>query len=213
MSEAVHPRSPVAQLEPWIAARLRPLSAPAGADAIHSESELNPDWPRPDGPFRPAAVLVPLVERPTGLHVILTRRSDSLRSHSGQIALPGGRSDEGESPWDTALREAQEEIGLDPGYVRLVGMGDRFEMVTGFVITPVVGFVRPGFSIAPHEAEVAEVFETPFEFLMDPGNHEVRERDFGDGRLRRYYAMSHDERVIWGATAWILRSLYLRLFA
>ena len=213
MSRPVHPKSPVAELEPWIASRLQPLQATAEAGQITLESELNPDWPRPAGPFKPAAVLVPLVERPSGLNVILTRRSDSLRNHSGQIALPGGRSEEGEAAWDTALREAQEEIGLDPSFVRLVGMGDRFEMVTGFVITPVVGFVKPGFSIAPHEAEVAEVFETPFNFLMDPGNHEVRERDFGDGRMRRYYAMAHDERVIWGATAWILRSLYLRLFA
>jgi len=213
MTAPVNPRSPVEQLEPWIASRLHPLTERPSDGEVPMESGLNDDWPRPDGPFKPAAVLVALVERPSGLHVILTRRADALRNHSGQIALPGGRSDEGEAPWDTALREAQEEIGLDPGFVRLVGMGDRFEMVTGFVITPVVGFVRPGFSIAPAEAEVAEVFETPFGFLMDPGNHEVRERDFGDGRLRRYYAMAHDERVIWGATAWILRSLYLRLFA
>ena len=212
MSARIGPASPLAELEPWIASRLHPLAA-AAAGEITPETALNPDWPRPAGPFRPAAVLVPLVERPSGLNVILTRRSDSLRSHSGQIALPGGRCDEGETPWDAALREAEEEIGLDRRFVRLVGMGDRFEMVTGFVITPVVGFVQPGFSIAPHEAEVAEVFETPFTFLMDPGNHEVHERDFGDGRMRRYYAMSHEDRLIWGATAWILRSLYLRLFA
>ncbi len=213
MSAPVDPRSPVEQLEPWIASRLHPLTEQTPDGEVPLESGLNDDWPRPDGPFKPAAVLVPLVGRPSGLHVILTRRAESLRNHSGQIALPGGRSDEGETPWETALREAQEEIGLDPAFVNLVGMGDRFEMVTGFAITPVVGFVRPGFSIAPAEAEVAEVFETPFGFLMDPGNHEVRERDFGDGRLRRYYAISHDDREIWGATAWILRSIYLRLFA
>jgi 8-oxo-dGTP pyrophosphatase MutT (NUDIX family) len=213
MSAPVGPTSPVEALEPWIISRLYPLTAPADVGEITLETALNPDWPRPAGPFKPAAVLVALVERPSGLNVILTRRADSLRSHSGQVALPGGRSDEGEAPWETALREAEEEIGLGRDFVRLAGMGDRFEMVTGFVITPVVGFVKPGFSIAPHEAEVAEVFETPFTFLMDPVNHEVRERDFGDGRLRRYYAMAHEDRLIWGATAWILRSLYLRLFA
>jgi 8-oxo-dGTP pyrophosphatase MutT (NUDIX family) len=212
MSDRIGPTSPVEVLEPWIVSRLHPLTAGEGG-AVPAQSEFNADWPRPDGPFKPAAVLVALVERPSGLNVILTRRSEALRSHSGQIALPGGRCDEGESPWEAALREAEEEIGLDRRFVRLAGMGDRFEMVTGFAITPVVGFVSPGFLIAPHEAEVAEVFETPFTFLMDPGNHEVREREFGDGRVRRYYAMTHEDRVIWGATAWILRSLYLRLFA
>jgi 8-oxo-dGTP pyrophosphatase MutT (NUDIX family) len=209
----VGPSASVDVLEPWIASRLRPLAdyeAPTTETAL--DAILNPDWPRPAGPFTPAAVLVPLVERESGLNVILTRRADSLRNHSGQVALPGGRAEPGETPWETALREAQEEIGLDPSFVRVVGMGDRFEMVTGYAITPVVGFLKPGFLLSLQEAEVAEVFETPFEFLMDPVNHEVRERDFGDGLRRRYYAMSHEDRVIWGATAWILRALYLRVF-
>ncbi len=212
MSQAwVSPTASVEDLERLMRARLNPMESYQSA-ARRAENELNPDWPRPTGPFRPAAVLVPLVERPEGLSVLLTRRSESLRSHSGQIAFPGGRADPGETPWETALREAQEEIGLDPGYVRIVGLGDIFETVSGFSIMPVVGFVRSGFTVTPQEQEVAEVFETPFDFLMDPVNHEMRSRDFGDGRQRRYYAMTHTDRMIWGVTAWMLRSLYQRLF-
>jgi 8-oxo-dGTP pyrophosphatase MutT (NUDIX family) len=210
----VRPDAGVEILEALIRRRLIPLEAfDPVTRHIHAEAELNPDWPRPSGPFRPAAVLVPLVEREAGLTILLTRRSESLRNHSGQIAFPGGRMEPGETPWDAALREAQEEIGLDPAFVRIAGLGDVFETVTGYSVTPVVGFVSPGFEVSPHEAEVAEIFETPFTFLMDPANHELRSRDFGDGRQRRYYAMAHDERTIWGMTAWVLRALYLRLFA
>lgn len=207
----IGPSAPVEDLERLMRARLNPIES-YGAAVIRAENELNPDWPRPTGPFRPAAVLVPLVERPGGVTVLLTRRSKSMRSHSGQIAFPGGRADPGETPWETALREAEEEIGLDRSFVRIVGLGDIFETVTGFSIMPVVGFVRPGFTITPHEHEVAEVFETPFDFLMNPANHEMRWRDFGDGRQRRFYAMTHSERMIWGVTAWMLRALYQKLF-
>jgi len=207
----ISPNSPVGDLERWARDRLHPLDAYQSL-ATQAERDLEPDWPRPEGPFRPAAVLVPLVEREEGLTVLLTRRADGLKSHSGQIAFPGGRTEPGETPWEAALREAQEEIGLDPSFVRVAGLGDIFETVTGFSITPVVGFVKPGFVISPHEPEVAEVFETPFAFLMDPLNHEVRSRDFGDGQSRRYYAMTHADRMIWGITAWMLRSLYQRLF-
>lgn len=207
------PDASVEEIEAWIRRRLISIDAYDPATRrVHAEAELNPDWPRPPGPFHPAAVLVPLVEREDGLTILLTRRAASLRKHSGQIAFPGGRLDPGETPWEAALREAEEEIGLDRSFVRIAGLGDLFETVTGYSITPVVAFVRPGFSITPHEAEVSEVFETPFTFLMDPTNHELRSRDFGDGRQRSYYAMAHDERTIWGVTAWVLRSLYVRLF-
>ena len=101
-----------------------------------------------DGPLTPAAVLIALVERDHGLSVILTRRADTLRRHTGQIALPGGRRDPGETPWQTALREAHEEIGLEPGFVSVVGLSTPYRTGTGYLITPVVGFVRPGLHAA-----------------------------------------------------------------
>jgi 8-oxo-dGTP pyrophosphatase MutT (NUDIX family) len=212
VSDWIGPSASVEDLERLMRARLNPMESYLSA-ATRAENELNPDWPRPAGPFHPAAVLVPLVEREEGVTVLLTRRSDSLKSHSGQVAFPGGRADPGETPWETALREAQEEIGLDRSFVRIVGLGDIFETVSGFSIMPVVAFVRSGFTVTPHEQEVAEVFETPFDFLMNPANHEMRSRDFGDGRQRHYYAMTHTDRLIWGVTAWMLRSLYQKLFA
>jgi 8-oxo-dGTP pyrophosphatase MutT (NUDIX family) len=214
VTEIPRPDADVEVLEAWIRKRLLPIEAYDPVERkVHAESELNPEWPRPAGPFRPAAVLVPLVEREGGLTVLLTRRAEGLRQHSGQIAFPGGRVEPGETPWEAALREAQEEIGLDPAFVRIAGMGDIFETVTGYSITPVVGFVRPGFAVALQEAEVAEVFETPFTYLMDPANHELRSRDFGDGHTRSYYAMAYEQWTIWGVTAWVVRSIYQRLFA
>lgn len=209
------PDAAVADLEPWIATRLHPLQAydPASR-TLRSDYDLNPDMARLQrtGGLAAAAVLVPLVERPQGLSVLLTRRSDTLRNHSGQVAFPGGRCDPGETPWGTALREAQEEVGLDPAFVRLAGLGDPYETVTRYVVTPVVGFVRPGFVVSPAEAEVAEVFEVPFAWLMDAANHELREGVAPDGTPRRYYVMPHDGRMIWGATAGMLRALHDRLF-
>lgn len=208
---AFDPFASVAEIEARIRSRLHAMEAydPAARRTL-VESDLNPDLKRPSGPFHPAAVLVPLVERPDGLSVLLTRRADNLRSHSGQIALPGGRSEPGEAPWETALREAEEEIGLDPGLVRIAGLGDSFESGSGYAITPVVGFVTPAFTLKAQESEVAEIFETPFAFLMDPLNHEQRSGEF-DGRERHFYAITHNDRVIWGLTAWILRNLYQRL--
>ena len=210
----VTPTSPVELLEPWIRARLNPIEGYDPSTVALAKDELNgaDAWPLPPGPLRPAAVLAPLIEREEGLTVLLTRRSDALKRHSGQIAFPGGRCDPGERPWETALREAEEEVGLDRSYLRLAGLGDTYEIGTGFSVTLVVAFVSPGFTLTPDPGEVAEVFETPFRHLMDPENHQQRTREFGDGRTRRFYAIPHEERVIWGATAWMLRGLYKRLF-
>jgi 8-oxo-dGTP pyrophosphatase MutT (NUDIX family) len=210
----VTPDATVEAVEALVRARLHPLSAwdPVERRLAGAAVAAPEDWPRPTGPLAPAAVLVALVERPQGLNVLLTRRADTLRRHSGQIAFPGGRSDPGETPWATALREAEEEVALDPALVRVAGLGDLYETVTGFSITPVVGFVAPGFRVVAQEAEVAEIFEAPFAYLMDPANHERRVRDFGDGLQRRYFAIPHDDRVIWGATAGMLRMLSERLF-
>lgn len=206
--------SDVDTLEDLIRARLHPLEAyDPSLRRIRSDRELSPEgWPKPTGPLQPAAVLIPLVEREEGLTILLTRRAEGMRRHSGQIAFPGGQADPGEAPWETALREAREEIGLDPGFVRLAGLTDPYETVTGFSITPVVGLVRPGFTLTLESAEVAEVFETPFAYAMDPSNHQRRSRDFGDGLTRRFFAIEDGDRLIWGATAGMLRMLYERVF-
>jgi 8-oxo-dGTP pyrophosphatase MutT (NUDIX family) len=205
------PAAPPALLEPHIAARLRPLNAPVeGVQA--SDYDLNPALPRSDRPLREAAVLVALVDRPDALTVILTRRADTLANHSGQVAFPGGRIDAGETVVQAALREAHEEVGLHPRFVRPVGQGDAYETGTGYRITPVVGFVSQGFDLVPSAAEVAEVFEPPFAFLMDLANFEEHERPLPSGITRRFYAAPWQGRFIWGATAGILRGLQRRLF-
>jgi 8-oxo-dGTP pyrophosphatase MutT (NUDIX family) len=162
--------------------------------------------------LRPASVLIGLVEREAGLTVILTRRSDALRSHTGQVALPGGRQDPGETPLQTALREAHEEVGLEPRFVAPVGLSTPYQTGSGFLITPVVAFVRPGFTLTPNPDEVAEIFETPFGWLMEPTNYQEHERELPGGEMRRFYATTHDEKYIWGATAGILRALHERLY-
>ncbi len=210
MSPAIGPGSPPALLEPHIAARLRPLSAKDPGQHA-SDYDLNPQMPRPDRPLAEAAVLVPLVERADALTVLLTRRADRLRKHSGQVAFPGGRCDPGETSVQAALREAHEEVGLDPRFVRPVGLGDPYETGTGFRITPVVAFVNPGFDLRLSADEVAEAFEPPFSFLMDLANHQENERSFGDVS-RRFYSVPWEGRFIWGATAGIVRGLQARLF-
>ncbi len=160
---------------------------------------------------KPAAVLLPLVERPQGLTVLLTLRASDLRAHSGQVAFPGGKIDPGETPGQAALREAHEEIGLEERYVEPLGWLDPYLTGTGFRIAPLVALVEPSFALKINKFEVDEVFETPFAFLMDPANHRLDEREWR-GRRRQYYAMPHDGRYIWGATAGILRNLYEKLF-
>ena len=208
---AVTPDAPVHLLDLYLAERLHPLG-PYPSEASRSDFDLNPQGRIEGRVLTPAAVLVPLVERESGLTMLLTRRSDSMRRHSGQVAFPGGRADPGESPVETALRETWEEIGVHADFIRPLGMGDTYETGTGYAITPVVALVRPGFEIVRHEVEVAEVFETPFAFLMDPANHELRAMRSPDGIERRFYAMPYEERTIWGATAGIVRALYDRWF-
>lgn len=197
----------------WITSRLDPIEDydPSLANPLRSDFDLNPGL-KFDNPhaLRPAAVLVGLIEHEEGLTVLLTRRSDTLRSHTGQIAFPGGRCDPGETPWTTALREANEEVGLDPACVTLAGLLHGYQTVTGFHVTPVVGFIDPRAKFTPSPEEVADVFETPFDFLMDPANHQRQYREAPGGR-RHFYAMPWNDRFIWGATAGMLRSLYERL--
>jgi 8-oxo-dGTP pyrophosphatase MutT (NUDIX family) len=161
---------------------------------------------------RLAAVLLPIVNRPQGLTVLLTLRASDLRAHSGQVAFPGGKIDAGETPREAALREAREEIGLEERFIEPLGWLDPYLTGTGFRVAPLVALVEPGFALKPNRLEVDDVFETPFAFLMDPANHRLDEREW-QGRRRRFYAMPHEGRYIWGATAGILRNLYEKLFA
>ena len=208
------PPSEVGDLAAWMRAHLDPLdeNESVAQAAVRSDHDLELGRAFPDTPPVPAAVLVALVEREAGLSVILTKRSDRLRAHTGQIALPGGRRDAGETPSQTALREAREEIGLDPAFVSLVGLSTPYRTGTGYLITPVVGFVLPGFALTANPDEVADIFETPFGFLMDPGNYQEKEWESPTGERRRFYAATHDDRYIWGATAGVLRALYERLY-
>ena len=201
------------RLRERIAAHLDPIAGwdPA-EEPRQSDYDLAPEFRPTDPPrLRDAAVLIPIVDRPEGLTVLLTRRADTLASHSGQIAFPGGRLEPGEGPVAAAVREACEEIGLDPVLVEPLGLSTRYETVTSFVVTPVVGLVQPDFTLALNPAEVAEAFEAPFAFLMDPANHRKDSYDLA-GRKRWFYAMPWGERYIWGATAGMLRALWDRLY-
>jgi 8-oxo-dGTP pyrophosphatase MutT (NUDIX family) len=160
---------------------------------------------------RPAAVLAPIIPRPEGLTVLLTLRAAHLRSHSGQVAFPGGKIDSGETPAETALREAREEIGLSPSLVEPLGWLDPYLTGTGYRVAAMVALIDPAFAPTLNPDEVADAFETPFAFLMDAANHRLEERQWR-GRTRKFYAMPYGQRYIWGVTAGILRNLYERLF-
>jgi 8-oxo-dGTP pyrophosphatase MutT (NUDIX family) len=155
-----------------------------------------------------AAVLIPLLLKEDGLSVLLTQRTNHLRDHAGQISFPGGRMDpEDLSPDDTALRESQEEIGLDPKRVEIIGYLPQYLTVSGYSVTPVVGLVQPQAEYVLDEFEVADIFEVPLHFLLDPANHQVRLWQSEQGG-RRFYSMPYENRFIWGATAGMLRNLY-----
>jgi 8-oxo-dGTP pyrophosphatase MutT (NUDIX family) len=155
-----------------------------------------------------AAVLIPLLLKNDGLSVLLTQRADHLHDHAGQISFPGGRMDpEDLDPHDTALRESEEEIGLDRKGVEIIGHLPQYLTVSGYSVTPVVGLVKPQAEYVLDAFEVADVFEVPLHFLMNPANHQVRVWESDQGS-RRFYSMPYENRFIWGATAGMLRNLY-----
>jgi len=151
-----------------------------------------------------AAVLVPLVERPAGLQVLLTQRASHLKNHPGQISFPGGRIESADAgPWEAALRETQEEIGLEPQFVTRAGYLQDHLVISGFRVTPAVGFVQPGFNLQLDETEVENVFEVPLEFVLDVRNHLPRDRSIA-GHTIITHEIPYEGRQIWGATASML---------
>jgi 8-oxo-dGTP pyrophosphatase MutT (NUDIX family) len=184
------------------------------ATGVRGDLDLDPVmWERAGvKATKPAAVLIPVVERPHP-SVLLTQRTPDLSSHSGQIAFPGGKIDPtDETPLAAALREANEEIGLDARFIEPIGYLDLYLTFSGFRILPLLARVDPAYSVTINPAEVSEAFEVPLDFLMHPGNHQRLKRDW-KGIERQYYAMPFEQRYIWGVTAGILRNLYERIYA
>ncbi|WP_265562067.1 CoA pyrophosphatase [Sphingomicrobium arenosum] len=171
------------------------------------EADLDPhEWPD----ARPAAVLVPVVDRPHAPGILLTRRNAAMRTHAGQVSFPGGRLDPGEDAEAAALREAQEEIALAPADVRLVGRFEQYVTGTGYVVTPLVGILPPDLPLAPNPAEVDELFEVPMDLLLDPARQREEELTWR-GRKRRYWRIDYQDYDIWGATAAMIVNLTRRL--
>lgn len=189
-----------------VEARLRDaLSRPAGPS---SDFDLNPGVRTTSAaPLRPAAVLVPVWLRPDGARLILTKRSSRLKHHPGQIAFPGGKVDAADAgPMAAALREAQEEIGLDPAKVTVIGALPEHETVTGFAMTPFVGLISGSFDPTPEAGEVEEVFTVPLSHVLDRKQFSIQRRRWM-GEWRRFYSVPYGPYYIWGATARILRGL------
>jgi 8-oxo-dGTP pyrophosphatase MutT (NUDIX family) len=195
--------------------RLRPeppqpgdlIARPRGDHEMQPQPMVQPD----EAAAVQAAVLIPIVLRESGPTVLLTQRAAALRSHSAQVAFPGGRVDAVDgSPVVTALRETEEEIGLARTHIRTLGFLDAYLTGTGYRIVPVVALVEPPFSLKLNLHEVDEAFETPLDFLLDPANHKREGREW-KGLYRTYYAISFGDRYIWGATAGMIRNLYERL--
>ena len=181
--------------------------AAALRQATRGDHDLNPGMTPPSAALRPAAVLVPLIDRAEGMSVLLTQRTAHLSAHAGQIAFPGGRVEPGDSDAvAAALRETEEEIGLLRERVTLVGRLDTYVTGTGFEITPVVGLVSTPFSLSVDPFEVADVFEVPLSFVLDPHNHRRTERIFEE-RRRVFFVLPYQGRNIWGATAGMLVNL------
>jgi 8-oxo-dGTP pyrophosphatase MutT (NUDIX family) len=186
----------------------RRFAGPPAQANIYGDEGVRPEAQA----LKPASVLVPIVDRgresPAGPTMLFTRRAAHLKDHSGQVSFPGGRVAPGDpSPEATALREAREEIGLDPGRVELLGRMPEYLTRTGFRITPVVGVLTPPFELQPDANEVDEIFEVPLAFLLDPANHQRQSREW-QGELRWFYAMPYREHYIWGATAGMVVNLY-----
>lgn len=204
-----------ADLDARLRTRLDPLEFGLGwgDPPPFGDYDLNPHFRPADRPIlKRAAVLAPIVRRPEGYTMLLTQRTADMPTHAGQIAFPGGRIQaEDDGPVGAALRETFEEVGVEPRFVTPLGALSPYETVTGYAVAPIVAYVDPGFTLRPDPREVADIFETPLSFLMNPANHERHERDW-QGQKRAYYVMPFENRFIWGATAGMIKRLYERLY-
>lgn len=185
--------------------RFSRLAGRAPLSSRRGDDDLNPGQGRP-ARLTPAAVLVPVVDRADGATVLLTQRTAHLSAHAGQVSFPGGRIEPGETPEQAALREAEEEVGLDRAWPELAGRMPPHRTGTGYEITPVLGLLAPGFTLRPDPGEVAHAFAFPLATLLDPAAPR-RERAEWKGRLREYWVWPHEQERIWGATASILVTL------
>ena len=220
MSDQRAPLRPLAAAEnffdrarAWLRLEVPPALTDPLAQGARGDLDLNPAlWERAGvSATRPAAVLVPIVDR-SEPSVLLTLRTEELASHAGQVAFPGGKIDpDDESPVAAALREAKEEIGLAPTLVEPLGYLDLYLTFSGFRILPTVARVKPNFTLMVNQREVTETFEVPLTFLMNPANHQRGSRDW-KGIMRDYYAIPFGDRYIWGITAGIVRNLYERVY-
>lgn len=184
-----------------------PAEAAAFRHAIRGDHDLNPGLTAPSTALRPAAVLVPIVDHPQGMSVLLTQRTAHLSAHAGQISFPGGRIEEEDADAvAAALRESEEEVGLARNQVSVIGRLDTYVTGTGFEITPIVGILAPPLALSIDPFEVAEAFEVPLSFILDRRNHQRVERQSGAHR-RAFFVLPYDGRNIWGATAGILVNL------
>jgi 8-oxo-dGTP pyrophosphatase MutT (NUDIX family) len=184
-----------------------PAEVAAFRHAMRGDHDLNPGVTPPSTALTPAAVLVPLIDHPHGMSVLLTQRTAHLTAHAGQISFPGGRIEDADpDAVAAALRETEEEVGLPPDRVSVIGRLDTYVTGTGFEIAPIVGLVDPPVPISIAPFEVAEAFEVPLSFILDRRNHQRIEREVG-AHNRAYFVLPYQGRNIWGATAGILVNL------
>ena len=210
MSPSLEVKEQIARAEiNGLRARLRAELPELPLEPTHGDHDLNPTMARAT-PLTPAAVLVPIIVLPEPT-VLFTRRTEHLARHAGQVSFPGGRAHESDlSLVETALREAQEETGITANFVTIAGFLDPYSTGTGFAILPVVGVLTSGFELLPDPNEVAEIFEVPLAFLLNPANRQKRRMEWR-GREREFYAYVYGEHYIWGATAGILSNFADRL--
>ncbi len=196
------------------------MDASRGTNTLRSNEDANPETKptnilktKPDNrnELIPAAVLVLIIIRNDGLQVLLTKRNENLKHHAGQISFPGGRVDDSDrNVQHTALRETEEEVGLKPALIKIIGELDQYIVGTGYLVSPIIGVIEPPFELVKQEDEVAEIFEAPLDFLISPENFKRYSRNF-NGKTHYHFAITWENHFIWGATAGMLRNLSHRL--